>query len=304
MTLSFTIDRTFFDRADPRLGRHINHDSRSRAYAFKAPAGVTYKSVLFDRHIPILDQGDLGSCTGNAATGHLGSGAFYATVAGTSYSGDEAEAVKLYSSATSLDAYSGTYPPTDTGSDGLSVAKAAQKAGLISGYQHTFTFDDFMAALQQQPVIVGVTWYNNFFTPDANGLITMAAGDTVAGGHEFVIRGYDADKQQVIADNSWGTSWGVAGSFRISNATMQRLLSSSLGGDCTMFTPITAPAPTPTPVPVPTPTPVPPGPDDPTSDEIQTLADSTRKFRNSRLNGGSQQAKDALNVFFSDLGVS
>jgi hypothetical protein len=254
--MTYTITRNIIASRDPRLKRHVNHDSRSRQYAFRAPRSATYGNVLWPRSIPILDQGDLGSCTGNAATGHLGSGAFFATLP-TSFHGDENQAKTLYSKATALDSYAGTYPPTDTGSDGLSVAKAAQAFGFISGYRHTFAFADFMAAVQQQPVIVGVNWYEGFYDPDANGVINLAAGDQVAGGHEFVVRGYDADKAQLLADNSWGPGWAVAGSFRIPTAVMTRLLSED--GDCTMFTPLTEPAPVPTPVP-PTPGPTPPGP--------------------------------------------
>lgn len=290
------------DRTDPRLGRNVRHDSRSLAYAYQAPAGQTYASVLFDRHIAILDQGDLGSCTGNAATGCLGSGAFYASIAGSAYTGDEAEAVKLYSAATALDNYNGTYPPTDTGSDGLSVAKAAQQAGFISGYQHALTFDALMAAVQKQPVIIGINWYQNFFTPDENGLITISTGDTVAGGHEPMIRGYDADKAELLLDNSWGTSWGVAGSFRMGIATMKRLLSED--GDCTIFTAITSPAPTPTPTPVP-PAPVPPTPGPVVPQEVQVLAASTQKFRHAMLPiEGVSQAKKGLATFLKPYGIS
>jgi hypothetical protein len=254
MSESFTIHRKIIPSNDPRLGRHVNHDSRSRAFAFRAPASVTYKTVLHERFIPILDQGDLGSCTGNAATGHLGSGDFYATLAGKGFSGDEQEALDLYSKATELDGYSGTYPPVDTGSDGLSVAKAAKAFGFISGYLHTFSFDDFMAATQKQPVIVGVNWYGNMFNPDADGVVTIGQRDTIEGGHEFVVRGYDDARQHVLADNSWGAGWGVNGSFRIPLATMERLLSED--GDCTMFVPLTSAPPQPDPV-----TPVPPAAD-------------------------------------------
>jgi hypothetical protein len=256
MSESFTVTRKTIDSSDPRLGRHVNHDSRSRAFAFRAPVAVTYKSVLHERYIPILDQGDLGSCTGNAATGHIGTGDFYAPAVALhpTFSGDETEALALYSKATELDGYSGTYPPNDTGSDGLSVAKAAKQAGFISGYLHTFSFDDFMAAVQKQPVIVGVNWYSNMFNPDGRGLVTIPKGDTVEGGHEFVIRGYDDPTGELLADNSWGTGWGAAGSFRLDSATMKRLLSED--GDCTMFVPLTSSPPVPDPV-----TPVPSGAD-------------------------------------------
>jgi hypothetical protein len=53
-----------------RLGRHVEHDPRSRKFG-AAPERMsgTRDYVLHRRHGQILDQGDLGSCTGNALTG-------------------------------------------------------------------------------------------------------------------------------------------------------------------------------------------------------------------------------------------
>lgn len=186
-------------------------------------------------------------------TGALGTDPVFATIpAGTTL--DEALAVKIYSLATTLDSVPGSYPPTDTGSDGVSVSKAAQQLGLISGYTHTFSFDDAIAALTTTPVIIGINWYNNFFTPAKDGTISISANDYVAGGHEVVLDELDMENQRVGATNSWGTSWGVNGRFYIPFDLFKRLLSEQ--GDVTVPVPVTAPAPTPTP----TPTPVPPQP--------------------------------------------
>src|SRR5262245_14501855 len=54
---------------DPRLGRHVRHDPRSWNFAFGAVADTSrLASVRHESQIPTLDQGQLGSCTGNAAT--------------------------------------------------------------------------------------------------------------------------------------------------------------------------------------------------------------------------------------------
>lgn len=227
-----------------RLGRHVKHDSRSLAYRFDG-SGISVTSIRHNRYIPVLDQGDLGSCTGNAATGHLGTGAYYDTVK-DKVTLDEDEAVKLYSSATALDSYQGTYPPTDTGSDGLSVAKAAQQAGLISGYQHITSLNDALAALQLGPIITGVNWYSSFDTPSSTGLVSIAKKAYVRGGHEFVLDEVNAEKKLIGATNSWGTSWGLSGRFYFSFADFERLLGES--GDATVFVKLDTPAPQPTPV--------------------------------------------------------
>jgi hypothetical protein len=235
------------------LGRIVAHDPRSKAYPYRA-APRTLKSITHTGHIPILDQGNLGSCTGNATVGALGCDPLYGTFPiGPDLTLDENLAVKVYSLATTLDDFPDTYPPTDSGSSGLGAAKAAQKLGLISGYQHAFTVADALAALQTGPVITGINWYESFFTPTSAGLISIAPRDKVAGGHEVCAFGYDETKQLVWFRNSWGPDWGVNGTFCMTVSTWAQLLAQQ--GDVTVFVPVTQPAPTPVPTPTPTPTP-------------------------------------------------
>lgn len=237
---------------DKRLGRHVNHDSRSKNYRVeRKTASPVTKS--WNRDTPILDQGNLGSCTGNGSTGVLGTDPFFALVkqAFPNTTLDEAEAVKIYSLATQLDNYQGTYPPTDTGSDGLSAAKACQQLGFISGYTHALSLDDLIQGLQTGPCIVGTDWLTGMDSPDGNGLVH--ATGTVRGGHEYECWKVDMENSMLGFKNSWGASWGDAGGFYYSFADFSKLLKDD--GDATFFTPLTAPAPVPTPTPTPTPTP-------------------------------------------------
>lgn len=224
-----------------RLGRHVNHDPRSLNYQVK-PLAALAQSVTWKRDIPVLDQGNLGSCTGNATVGVLGSEPYFATMP-SSLTLNEDEAVSLYSLATRLDSYTGDYPPTDTGSDGLSVAKAAKTMGLISGYLHCTSIDAVITALQSGPVITGVNWYSGFDNPDSSGHVTLSG--SVRGGHEFEIAGVDLQAKLFLAYNSWGPSWGLNGQFTFTFADYTRLLSEQ--GDATAFVPLTAPPPTPQP---------------------------------------------------------
>ncbi len=235
-----------------RLGRHVHHDSRSRAYPWRRSGGPL-ASELWPRHIPILDQGSYGSCTGEAEDGCCGCDPlFTALPPGTALG--QAEALALYSAAEIIDGGSGL-PSEDSGSSGLSACQAAKNAGLISGYTHCFSLMDVLDALQSTPLIIGVNWYGSMDSPDSSGLVTISPGGSVRGGHEILVRGIDVTAQQIFLDNSWGTGWGQNGSFIMSWATLDRLLAEQ--GDGTVSIPLSAPAPVPVPVP---PVPPPPGP--------------------------------------------
>ena len=229
-----------------RLGRHRADHPRNAAYPYIFPAGLAIASVLWARHAPIFDQGNLGSCTGNAICGAVACDPEYGALPSGHPALGEAEAVALYSAATRLDPFPGAYPPDDTGSDGTSACQAAKNAGLISGYTHCTTLDVMLAALQAGPVIAGYDWWSSFDYPAPDGTIELAPGAYIRGGHETLIRGCDTAAEVLLADNSWGTSWGDAGSFRIPYAVMSRLLAD--GGDCNVPLPLTATPPVPIPV--------------------------------------------------------
>jgi hypothetical protein len=210
-----------------RLGRHIAHDPRSRDFAVEAPAGATFDTVYWDRHSDILDQGEVGSCTGNAMVGALACAPLCADdAAGKQF--DETLALALYGGATRRDSVTGSYPPVDTGSTGLAVAKEAKARGLIDSYRWAFSVSGLLHALQGGPVIVGVPWYAGFDHPDGNGLVRPSG--QIRGGHEFLLRGLvvkgtDQDEWELHADNSWGRGWGDRGMFCFTVATWKLLRS-------------------------------------------------------------------------------
>jgi len=210
-----------------RLGRHVNHDPRSRDFPVRVDEAVTLKKVLWSRRVAPFDQGQLGSCTGNAITGVLDTSPFRAKFPKPFY---ETMAVSIYEAATLIDNAPGSYPPDDTGSDGLSVCKVAKTRGFISGYTHAFSLAQALQALMSGPVITGVSWYEGFDNPDPSGLVQIAG--QVRGGHEFEVLGYDPATDLLTAVNSWGKSWGVSGRFHFTSKTWARLLAEQ--GDCTV----------------------------------------------------------------------
>ncbi len=207
-----------------RLGRHIHHDARSLAYeAEKAPEVVDVKHEATG--LP-LNQGELGSCTANALCGALDSAPNFSGGAPL----NEAEAVHVYEKETSLEG--DPYPPNDPGGSGLMVCKAAKQLGLISSYTHAFGIEHALQALVLRPVITGISWYTSFDTPDAQGLVEIAPGATVRGGHEIVADQIDAENKLVWFWNSWGTQFGVGGRFCMAFDTWDQLLKEK--GDVTV----------------------------------------------------------------------
>ena len=230
---------------------------RQKDVRFTYYDGLVYCAEVPSHHTLVTRRGGKvlisGNCTGNAATGALGTEPDYDSLKAQLEQGlqlNEAEALKLYSAAENIDG-DGPYPPNDHGSSGLSVAKAAQNAGLISGYTHITSIAAAQTAIQAGPFIVGTDWYTSFDTPDSNGVVAIAKGATVRGGHEYECIGYDAKTDLWEMVNSWGTTFGVDGHFFYSTATFKALLANQ--GDATVLIPLSAPAPTPTPPPAPTP---------------------------------------------------
>lgn len=240
------------------LGRRVEHDPRSVYYAVGVRPKSAISSVSWIRRAPVFDQGDLGSCTGNAAAGLVGTDTINRhglTVTPinlpsvVSVPVDEALAVRVYSLATTLDEFSGQYPPTDTGSSGIGVAKALAKLGLAGSYKHAFSISALQSALQTGPVMVGIKWLESMFSttsPDpATALVTVDRSSAVAGGHEFVVDAYDKALARYRMTNSWGLSWGVNGQAWFTEADLKWLLSDS--GDVTQPVFVADPPPTPGP---------------------------------------------------------
>jgi hypothetical protein len=208
------------------LGRLVDHDPRS--LNFPADTTPLIKSVRWERRSPVFDQGQVGSCTGNAAAGWLATDT--AARAGRN-DVDEKMALEVYSKATHLDRARGVYPPTDTGSSGLAVAKALVRLGLTTGpYRHAFGLNHALSALQTGPVLVGMEWLTGCDHPDKTGLISYTG--TVRGGHEILADEVDVDTSLIWFTNSWGAGWGAGGRFAMKFADFEYALHSH--GDVTV----------------------------------------------------------------------
>lgn len=275
------------DNGGGTLGRHVQHDEQSKRYAFSVditkPVSITHQRLS-----PILDQdaqitfenvtyNGTGSCTGNASVGDLGTVPIQGTYSNAPTL-DEALALNIYSAATHIDGYGAPFPTNDRGSSGLAVAKVTTQMGLIAGYQHCFSLDSLIKALQVTPVIIGSNWYDSMDRPNAQGIVGVSAGASVRGGHEYECIGVNVESQMLEFVNSWGSGWGLAGHFFMSYDTVTRLLGEQ--GDVTVFVPKTSTPPQPQPTPTPTP-PSPPPPPQPTptpTDVDRAMWEAAKKF--------------------------
>lgn len=204
---------------DPRLGRHVIHDDRSWDYRI-ARAPLPTKTVMHERHLPVWDQGNVGSCTANAALGMLATGPFWKP----EYRFTEQDALKLYEEETALDdnEIPGRYPPDDTGSSGLYACKALKNRGLIASYAFLFTTNAVIAQVGVNPVIIGIPWFEGMFKPNIFGNCTPKG--RIAGGHEIVLDGVDPKRERVRFTNSWGASWGKSGRAYLTYRSLDMLL--------------------------------------------------------------------------------
>lgn len=215
--------------AGRRLGRVINHDEASKGYVAAQASEIV--SVTHLRRAAAFDQGDLGSCTGNAVAGAMMTQPLWQPHRYL----DEGVARLFYSLGTRIDNMGGYWPPSDTGSSGLAVMKAAKWAGYISGYRWAFGLDQCLKALVIAPVCIGINWYDSFDEP--HGPLTISPGAEVRGGHELELSSLNVPAREVAGWNSWGDEWGdLAGQFVMSFDTLDRLLHED--GDCAVPIPI------------------------------------------------------------------
>jgi len=230
-------------------------DARDHMYAAPVAmmAALPTKVDLRPNCPPPYDQGQLGSCTGNAIAGavqferekqHLtpdfvpsrlfiyyGERVIEGTV-GTDSGAQIRDGIKVV-------ANQGVPPEMDWPYD---IAKFAQKpppkAFADALHDRAVSYSRLSQSLSQMkgclasgyPFVFGFTVYDSFESQQVaqTGVVPMpAAGESVLGGHAVMAVGYDDGQQRFIVRNSWGVNWGMKGYFTMPYAYLtERNLSS------------------------------------------------------------------------------
>jgi C1A family cysteine protease len=217
----------------------------ARDYMYAAPvemmAKLPSKVDLRPNCPPVYDQGQLGSCTGNAIAGavqfdrekqklkpdfvpsrlfiYYGERVIEGTV--------NSDAGAQIRDGIKVVAKQGVPPETDWPYDITKFAdKPPPKAFTDALKDLAVSYSRVAQNLGQMkgclasgfPFVFGFTVYDNFESQQVaqTGVVPMpASGESVLGGHAVVAVGFDDGQQRFIVRNSWGTGWGMQGYFTI-----------------------------------------------------------------------------------------
>jgi hypothetical protein len=206
-----------------KLGRQLVHDTRSRAFAIPTAIDrTTWRDRLVRLYEPVPNPNQrVGCCTGVAKCSQF-------NTLGNRKIGRVlrmSDAERIYSRNTEIDPWEGSWEPDDTGSSGLASCKTAQEFGLGGEYWWEFRGADGVVqnVMEGRVLSVGTWWTADMFVPDAQGRVRPTGG--LAGGHQYVIRGYDVDRDWLMG-RCW---WGSFRDFWIARTDLDDLLRD--GGD-------------------------------------------------------------------------
>jgi hypothetical protein len=222
---------------DPRLERLVQFDDRSKQ--FRAVEGLEEKplrSYSWSCDV-VLDQGREGACVGFAWTHELAARPHvYSPVSNDL-------AMNGYKRARQLDEYPGEdYSGTSVLAGIKAFSELLNDDGLPVYGQYRWAFgteDVLRVAGYKGPLVLGINWYYNMYTPDAKNFI-HASGEVV-GGHAILLNGVkivkkpgityayhladiDMDKSYVKLHNSWGADFGINGECYVTVRDLDKLL--------------------------------------------------------------------------------
>lgn len=159
-----------------------------------------------------LDQGQTGHCVGFGWAG-------WGDCAPVQDRFMNADAHAIYYEAKVIDGQ----PRQENGSSVRSGAKAMVNRKRLGAYVFATNVDEVKQwVLTHGPVVCGTDWTQDMFNPDPDG--TVHPTGRVAGGHCYLMLGYDQGGDAFTFENSWGPTWGLQGRFRMHSADFATLL--------------------------------------------------------------------------------
>ena len=188
---------------------------------------------------PVENQGQLGSCTGNALAGALEflerkdgvpfkdlSRLFIyyneRVVEHTTNSDSGAmlrDGIKTLHKQGVCAEKSWPYVISKFKSKPTAACYAEASQHQITSYQRLVTLNDMLACLAEgYPFVFGFTVYESFESQEVakTGIVNMPdTGEHVAGGHAVLAVGYNDAEKRFLVRNSWGAGWGQKGYFTI-----------------------------------------------------------------------------------------
>jgi hypothetical protein len=177
---------------------------------------------------PTLDQGQTNHCVGNGC-------AQWGNTEPVTDSYSEDDAAKIYYAAKVIDGD----PGGEEGTYVRSGMKVLQNMKRLAAYARPSSIGDLSSwLLSKGPVTVGTNWYESMFTLAADtrahideSVICPDTGKPVAGGHCYLVLGYDPGRAEREFEclNSWGPGWGANGHFFLAQADLERLVFSESG---------------------------------------------------------------------------
>lgn len=212
------------------LGRKEALDARDKSYKMASVLPVeSVSSRFWNDHYWWGNQGAFPHCVGYAWAHYMEDGPIRPS---SNTPPPRIDPVFVYNEAQRID----EWPGEDY--DGTSIragCKILHAHGYVKEYRWAWDAETVkQAILTVGPVVVGTNWYSSMFNPDANGYIVPTG--TQAGGHAYLLNGYDESSHSFRIKNSWGQNWGKNGRAFITYQNMDSLLKN--GGEAVISTEI------------------------------------------------------------------
>jgi C1A family cysteine protease len=208
-------------------------DQRDHFYAVTAPKKVPNKIDLREECPPVFNQGQIGSCTGNAlagavefmekSTNALSRLFIYYNERAIEGHTDQDAGASLRDGVKSLSQYGAClekewkYSKTNVLKKPSAPAYKSALTRAITEYVRLIGLPQLKQCLADGfPFVFGFSVYESFETAEVakSGIMPMPGmSEHMLGGHAVMAVGYDDSKKCIIVRNSWGESWGDGGYF-------------------------------------------------------------------------------------------